>query len=80
ATGSDFVDGRRLEPGGDVDAELFRSAEGLVVGVAQADRLAVGREDLHVQAERLHLLDEDLEGLRDARLLDGLTLDDGLVD
>ena len=40
----------------------------------------VGRADLDVQAERLHLLDQDLEGLGDARLGDVLALDDGLVD
>src|SRR3954466_6135922 len=63
AYGSDVVDGGRLEPGRDVDAELLRSAEDLLIGVAQGDRGAVGREDLDVQAERLHLLDQHLEGL-----------------
>src|SRR5918993_5392466 len=59
--GSDLVDGRGLEAAGDVDAELFCSAEGVVVGVTEVDRRAVGREDLDVQAERLHLLHEHLE-------------------
>ena len=45
----------------------------------QADRGAVGREDLDVQAQRLHLLHEHLEGLGDAGLLDVLALDDRLV-
>src|SRR5215207_2753744 len=77
--GSDLVDVRRLEARGDVDAELLRCAEGLVVGVSQRDRGAVCREDLDVQAERLHLLHEHLEGLGDAGLLDVLALDDRLV-
>ena len=37
-------------------------------------------QHLDVQAQRLHLLDEHLERLRDARLGDVLALDDGLVD
>ena len=37
-------------------------------------------DDLDVEAERLHLLDEHLEALGDARLGDVLALDDGLVD
>ena len=39
----------------------------------------VSDDDLDVEAERLHLLDEDLERLGDARLGDVLALDDGLV-
>src|SRR5580704_5838978 len=35
---------------------------------------------LDVEAQRLHLLDEHLEALGDARLGDVLPLDDGLVD
>src|SRR5918995_101401 len=77
--GLDLVDRRRLEAAGDVDAELFCSTEGVVVGVTEVDRRAVGREDLDVQAERLHLLHEHLERLGDAGLLDVLALDDGLV-
>jgi hypothetical protein len=37
-------------------------------------------EDLDVEAQGLHLLDEHLEALGDARLGDVLALDDGLVD
>ena len=37
-------------------------------------------DDLDVEAERLHLLDEHLEALGDAGLGDVLALDDGLVD
>src|SRR3546814_20909363 len=73
--GSDLVDGRGLEAAGDVDAEFFGSTEGVVIGVAEVDRGAVGREDLDVQAERLHLLHEHLERLGDAGLLDVLALD-----
>src|SRR6266699_3616959 len=51
-----------------------------LVAVAHLDRDAVAGEDLDVQAERLHLLDEHLEGLGDAGLGDVLALDDGLVD
>ena len=40
----------------------------------------VGGEDLDVQAEGLHLLDEHLEALGDAGLGDVLALDDRLVD
>ena len=39
----------------------------------------VSADDLDVETERLHLLDEDLERLGDARLGDVLALDDGLV-
>src|SRR3954469_2511350 len=77
--GSDVVDRRRLEARGDVDAELLGGTEDLVVRVAKADRGAVGREDLDVQAQGLHLLDEHLEALGDSGLLDVLALDDGLV-
>src|SRR5688572_6632844 len=65
---------------GQIDAQLLRGPEDLVVGVAQLDRLAVAGEDLHVQAERLQLLEQHLERLRDARLGDVLALDDRLVD
>src|SRR5690606_16062458 len=76
---SDLVDRCGFETAGDVDAELLRRAEGLVIGVAEVHRGAVRREDLDVQAQRLHLLHEHLEGLGDARLLDVLALDDRLV-
>ena len=41
---------------------------------------AVAGEHLDVEAQRLHLLDQHLEGLRDAGLGDVLALDDRLVD
>src|SRR5699024_2457340 len=50
--GSDLVDRGGLEPRRDVDTELFRRAEGLVVGVLQADGFAARSEHLDVQAER----------------------------
>src|SRR5205085_12205011 len=65
---------------GEVDAELFGGAEDVFVEFPHLDLLARGREDLDVQAEGLHLLDEDLEGLGEARLGDVLALHDGLVD
>ena len=79
----EVVDGHRVRPGaaGQVDAQVRRGPfEVLVVGVAHLDRRAVAGEHLDVQAERLELLQEDLEGLRDARLGDVLALDDRLVD
>src|SRR5829696_1434365 len=75
----DLLDAARLPPG-QVDTQLFRGAEDLVVRVAHLDLDAVAREDLHVEAERLELLEEHLERLRDAGLGDVLALDDGLVD
>src|SRR5216683_1973568 len=76
---SDFFNAARLAPG-QVDAEFLGSAEDVLVGVAHLDRGAVAREHLHVQAERLHLLDQHLERLRDAWLRDVLALDDRLID
>src|SRR5215203_6579068 len=67
-------------PAAEVDAQLLRGPEDLVVGVAQLDRLPVAGEDLDVEAERLQLLEQHLEGLRDARLRNVLALDDRLVD
>src|SRR6188472_2028847 len=64
----------------EVDAELLGGAEDVLVQLAHLDLLAGLGEDLDVQAERLHLLDEHLEALGDARLGDVLALDDGLVD
>src|SRR4051794_361797 len=64
----------------EVDAQLLRGAEDVLVGVAHLDGHAVAGEHLDVEAQRLHLLDEHLEGLRDAGLRDVLALDDGLVD
>src|SRR3569833_2848523 len=74
----DLFDTARLTPG-QVDAELLRCAEDGLVGVTHLDRHAVAGAHLDVQAQRLHLLDQHLEGLRDARLRDVLALDDGLV-
>src|SRR5690348_6386319 len=65
----EVVDGHRVGSGaaGQVDAQVRRGPlEVLVVGVAHFDRRAVAGEHLDVQAERLELLQEDLEGLRDA--------------
>src|SRR3712207_4681301 len=76
---SHVFDGRRLAAG-QVDAQLLRGPEDLVVGVAQLDRLPVAGQHLDVEAERLQLLEQHLERLRDARLGDVLALDDGLVD
>src|SRR3954470_12171620 len=75
---SHVFDGGRLAAG-QVDAQLLRGPEDLVVGVTQFDRLPVAGEDLHVQAERLQLLEQHLERLRNARLGDVLALDDRLV-
>src|ERR1700751_6139004 len=58
---SDIFDAARLTPG-QVDAEFFRRAEDIFVGVAHVDRGAVAGQDFHVEAERLHFLDEHLEG------------------
>ncbi len=51
----------------------------VVVELTHLDLLAGLGEHLDVEAERLHLLDEHLEALGDARLGDVLALDDGLV-
>src|SRR5438445_9741994 len=63
-----------------VDPQLLRGAEDVLVGLPELDLFARRRANLDVQAEGLHLLDEDLERLRDARLGDVLALHDGLVD
>src|SRR5215204_4500190 len=64
----------------DVDAELLGRAEDVLVELSHLDFGAVGREHLDVEAQGLHLLDEHLEALRDARLRDVLALHDRLVD
>src|ERR687897_3049796 len=61
-----------------VDAEVLTAAV-VLVGVPQLHLGAVTREHLDVQAERLHLLDQHLERLRDAGLGNVLALDDRLV-
>src|SRR6478735_8098277 len=77
---SDLVDGARgVRAAREVDAQLLGGAVHLVVVLPHVDGHAVGGQHLHVQAEGLHLLEEHLEGLRDARVGDVLTLDDGLV-
>src|SRR3954452_22072851 len=75
----DLFDGAGLAAA-EVDAQLLRGAEHVLVGVAHLDGHAVAGEHLDVEAQRLHLLDEHLEGLGDARFGDVLALDDGLVD
>src|SRR5690606_5081878 len=78
---SDLVDaGGGVRPPREVDAELLSGAVHLVVRLLHLDGDTVAREHLDVQAQRLHLLEEDLEGLRDARVGDVLALDDRLVD
>src|SRR6476619_2127141 len=64
----------------EVNTELFCCTEDVFVGLAHLDLHAVAGEHLDVEAQRLHLLDEHLERLRDARLGDVLALDDRLVD
>src|SRR5215469_15169919 len=75
---SDLFDAARLTPG-QVDAQLFRRAEDVLVRVAHLDGGTVARQHLHVEAQRLHLLDQHLEALRDAWFRDVLALDDRLV-
>src|SRR5262245_11509653 len=59
---------------GEVDAEGLGGAEGVLVELADLDLRALLVDHLHVQAERLHLLDEHLEALGDSRLGDVLAL------
>ena len=59
--------------------ERFGGAERVLVELADLDLLAVLVDHADVQAQRLHLLDEHLEALGDARLGDVLALDDRLV-
>src|SRR5690606_20665894 len=77
--GSHFFDAAGLTAR-EVDAELLGRPEDVLLGVAHLDRRAVLAQHLDVEAQRLHLLDEDLERLRDARDGDVLALDDRLVD
>src|SRR3954447_16044974 len=64
----------------EVDAESLGGAERVLVELADHDLGALFVDDLDIEAERLHLLDEHLEALGDARLGDVLALDDRLVD
>src|SRR5919197_5816152 len=63
----------------EVDAELLGGPQQLVVLLAHLDLLALVGEDVHVERERLHLLQQHLERLGDRRLRDVLALDDRLV-
>src|SRR4051794_26099335 len=65
--------------GRQVDAELLGCAEKLVLLLAHLDLGPGVGEHVHVERERLHLLQEHLEGLGDRRLGDVLALDDRLV-
>ena len=62
-----------------VDAELLGGAQQVVVLVAHLDAGALLGAHVHVERQRLHLLQEHLEGLRDGGLGDVLALDDRLV-
>src|SRR5271166_3392662 len=75
---SDLFDAARLAPG-QVDTQFFRRAEDVLVGVAHLDGGTVAGQHFHVEAERLHLLDQHLETFWDAWLWDVLALDDRLV-
>src|ERR1700740_2825703 len=75
---SDLFNAARPQPG-QVDAEFLGGTEYILVGVAHLDRGAVAGENLHVEAEGLHLLDQHLERLRYPWLGDVLALDRGLV-
>src|SRR2546430_8044501 len=63
----------------EVDPELLRRAEQLVVLLPDLDFPAVLGDDADVERQRLHLLQEHLERLGDRRLGDVLALDDRLV-
>src|SRR5699024_5268874 len=73
---SDLFDGADalVGPAGQVDAELLRGAEDLLVALLDLVGGAVAGQHLHVQAQRLHLLEQDAERLRDAGLGDVLAL------
>ena len=63
----------------EVDAELLGGAQQVVVLVAHLGASALLGDDVDVERQRLHLLEQHLEGLRDRRLGDVLALDDRLV-
>src|SRR5690606_15689636 len=65
---------------GQVDPQLLGRPEHLVVGLGHLDGLPVGGQHLHVETQRLELLEQHLERFRNTRLGDVLALDDGLVD
>ena len=64
---------------GEVDAELLGRAQQVVVLVAHLGARALLGDHVDVERQRLHLLQEHLEGLGDRRLGDVLALDDRLV-
>ena len=64
---------------GEVDAELLGGAQQVVVLVAHLGALALLGDDVDVERQRLHLLEQHLERLGDPRLGDVLALDDRLV-
>src|ERR1700681_1766594 len=64
----------------DVDTELFGRAEHVLIQLAHLDLLARVGENLDVQAQTLHFLDEHLETFWDPGLGDVFSLDDRLVD
>src|SRR5699024_11859156 len=72
---------RRGLVAGEVDTQVRGGAVEVVVlrALAEGHGLAVAGEHLDVEAQRLQLLEQHLEGLRDARLRDVLALDDRLV-
>ena len=63
----------------EIDAELLGGAQQVVVLVAHLGAGALLGDDVDVERQRLHLLEQHLEGLRDRRLGDVLALDDRLV-
>src|SRR5579883_1744588 len=63
----------------EVDAERARRLRDVLLDLLELDLLLVLAQDLDIEAEALQLLDEHLEGLGHARLLDVLALDDRLV-
>src|SRR5947208_1332137 len=64
---------------GQVDAERLGGTERVLVELPDLHLLARLVDDADVEAQGLHLLDENLEALGDTRLGDVLALDDGLV-
>src|SRR5437868_5213263 len=64
---------------GEVDAELLGRAQQVVVFIAHLRALALLGDHVDVERQRLHLLEQDFEGLRDGGLGDVLALDDRLV-
>src|SRR6478609_4704273 len=64
---------------GEVDAELLGRAQQVVVFIAHLRALALLGDHVDVERQRLHLLEQNFEGLRDGGLGDVLALDDRLV-